>query len=319
MPHSIPADALKDIAIGVGLTAVLFGASLLSPLLGFFATVCIPLPALYFRVKLGRKHGAVIPVCGSILLLPIVGGATFELLIFFELLLLGLLIGELLPHRFSVEKTVLLATGGALAAGIVLLLCISAVNATGPAAMLNDFVRQNLEFSLAVYKAAGMPAENVEMVARAMDSIQFVLVRILPALAVAAMLFLSWTSLLLSRPLLHRHGGFAPHFGALNRWTAPDFLVWGVIGCGAMLLMPLQSVKLAGLNGLLVLMTIYFFQGIAVISYYFGKKRFPRPLRILLYSLIALQQLVLLAVVVLGFFDVWANFRKLESPPPVQN
>lgn len=319
MPHSIPADALKDIAIGTGMTAVLFAAALLSPLLGFFATVAIPLPTLYYRLRLGRRRGAAIPVCACVLLLPVAGGAGFELLIFFALVFLGLLLGELLPLRLSVETTVLGAAGGTLIAAVILLLCISALQSVGPADLLNDYVRQNLEFTLAVYERAGMQAENVQAVAGAMDSIQFVLVRVLPALAAASLLFLCWTTLLLARPLLRRYGGFAPHFGSLNRWSAPDFLVWGVIGCGGLLLLPVQSIKLAGLNGLLVLMTVYFFQGIAVISYYFGKKGFPRPLRFLLYTLIALQQLILLAVVVLGFFDIWANFRKLKSHPPVRS
>jgi uncharacterized protein YybS (DUF2232 family) len=78
-----------------------------------------------------------------------------------------------------------------------------------------------------------------------------------------------------------------------------------------MLIIPERIVKLFGINGLLILMTIYFFQGIAIISFYFEKKRFPRLLRIVLYSLIALQQVVLLVVVGLGFFDMWLNFRKL--------
>jgi uncharacterized protein YybS (DUF2232 family) len=78
-----------------------------------------------------------------------------------------------------------------------------------------------------------------------------------------------------------------------------------------MLVIPERTVKLFGINGLLILMTIYFFQGIAIISFYFEKKRFPRLLRIVLYSLIALQQVVLLVVVGLGFFDMWLNFRKL--------
>jgi uncharacterized protein YybS (DUF2232 family) len=76
-------------------------------------------------------------------------------------------------------------------------------------------------------------------------------------------------------------------------------------------MIPEHTVKLFGINGLLILMTIYFFQGIAIISFYFEKKRFPRLLRIVLYSLIALQQIVLLIVVGLGFFDMWLNFRKL--------
>ncbi|MBW2176623.1 MAG: DUF2232 domain-containing protein, partial [Deltaproteobacteria bacterium] len=57
----------------------------------------------------------------------------------------------------------------------------------------------------------------------------------------------------------------------------------------------------------------YFLQGIAVVSYYFEKKRFPRALRLFLYSLIALQQILLLLIIGLGLFDMWLNFRKLNS------
>ena len=78
-----------------------------------------------------------------------------------------------------------------------------------------------------------------------------------------------------------------------------------------MLLIPYRPLKLLGFNGLLILLTIYFFQGIAIVSYYFEKKRFPRALRVFLYSLIALQQMILLIVIGLGFFDMWLNFRKL--------
>jgi uncharacterized protein YybS (DUF2232 family) len=60
-------------------------------------------------------------------------------------------------------------------------------------------------------------------------------------------------------------------------------------------------------------MSVYFFQGIAIVSFYFNKKQFPRIIRIFLYTLIAVQQLVLLAVIGLGFFDMWFNFRKLAK------
>jgi uncharacterized protein YybS (DUF2232 family) len=80
-----------------------------------------------------------------------------------------------------------------------------------------------------------------------------------------------------------------------------------------MLLIPGSSLKMLGLNGLLVLLTVYFLQGIAVVSYYFEKKKFPRALRLFLYTLIALQQFILLLIVGLGLFDMWLNFRKLKT------
>jgi hypothetical protein len=35
-------------------------------------------------------------------------------------------------------------------------------------------------------------------------------------------------------------------------------------------------------------------------------------LRIFLYSLVALQQIIVLIVIGIGLFDTWLNFRKIE-------
>jgi uncharacterized protein YybS (DUF2232 family) len=51
----------------------------------------------------------------------------------------------------------------------------------------------------------------------------------------------------------------------------------------------------------------------AIVSFFFEKKQVPRLFKILLYTLIALQQLVLIAVIGIGLFDMWFNFRKLEK------
>jgi uncharacterized protein YybS (DUF2232 family) len=87
-----------------------------------------------------------------------------------------------------------------------------------------------------------------------------------------------------------------------------------VIGCALALFIPVTAMRIIGSNGLLILMMIYFFQGIAIVSFYFDKKRFPRFIRFFLYALIALQQLILLVVIGLGFFDMWVNFRRSGKP-----
>jgi uncharacterized protein YybS (DUF2232 family) len=79
------------------------------------------------------------------------------------------------------------------------------------------------------------------------------------------------------------------------------------------MLFPAGATKLFGLNILLIAMTIYFFQGMGIVSFFFEKKKVPRFFKILLYSLIALQQLALLAVIGMGLFDMWFNFRKLKK------
>ena len=88
--------------------------------------------------------------------------------------------------------------------------------------------------------------------------------------------------------------------------------MWVVIACGLIMLFFDNPARVISLNALIILGTIYFFQGIAIVSYLFEKKGFPRRLRIVLYSLIAIQQLFLLVVIGLGFFDMWLNFRKIK-------
>ena len=177
--------------------------------------------------------------------------------------------------------------------------------------IITEYVKKNLELTLALYENMGVSQESIHMLSNSLESIQYVLVRIIPALVVSSTLFISWTSLLLAKPLLRSRKLFFPSYDSLKLWKAPEHLVWGIIACGVTLLLPNKAIKVFGLNGLLILMTVYFFQGIAIVSFYFEKKKFPRMLRFVLYSFIALQQIILLVVIGLGLFDIWLNFRKL--------
>ena len=313
MPQIFKGDISKDVLNGTGIIILLFAVSVYLPLVGFFCAVFIPLPTIFYRSKLGRKAGALIPVLAIIVMLMIMGRVSIDLLFFVELLILGFALAEFFEMNLSLEKTVGYAILIVLAAGMLSLLFYSSLTSSGIVALATDYVAKNLAFSLKLYQNMGMSEENIQLISDSLRAIQYILIRIMPALAVMATLFVSWTSILMSRRLMLRKGLFFPDFGILNHWKAPEFLVWGVIGCGLLLLIPEPVLKLFGLNGLLVLMTIFFFEGIAIVAFYFEKKRFPRAIRFFLYSLIALQQIFLLLVIGLGFFDVWLNFRKLET------
>jgi uncharacterized protein YybS (DUF2232 family) len=282
------------------------------PIIGFISALFIPLPTLFYRSKLGRKIGAIIPVLTILLMTVFLGGVSIDILFFFELLLLGFILSELFECDLTVEKTMLYASSCVVFTGTVCLLFYSHVSNTGIIALVSDYVAKNLEMTLALYENMGVSAENIQMISASLENIQYVLIRIIPAILVASTFFVSWSCLLIAKPMLKSRELFYPAFGSLNLWKAPESLVWGIIGSGFMLILPYKALKIIGLNILLVLMTIYFFQGIAIVSFYFEKKQFSRILRFLLYSLIALQQIVLLVVIGLGIFDMWLNFRKLE-------
>jgi uncharacterized protein YybS (DUF2232 family) len=160
----------------------------------------------------------------------------------------------------------------------------------------------------------GVPQEQLNFLEDSMAVIEKVLVGVMPAMLIASTLMVVWVNLLSARKLFELRGLVFPDYGPLDRWKAPEVLVWAVIVSGVMLLVPSLAVKTIGLNGLLVMMVIYFFQGMAIVAFFINKKKAPRLVRVVLYGLIALQQLVMLAVIGVGLFDTWFNFRKLEKP-----
>jgi uncharacterized protein YybS (DUF2232 family) len=160
----------------------------------------------------------------------------------------------------------------------------------------------------------GLPQEQIVFVENGLDVIRQIMIGMLPALVVSSTLISVWVCLLTAQQVLRRQGLPFPDYGSLDHWRAPEMLVWGVIASGVLLLLPNLVAKTVGLNGLAVFTIVYFFQGIAIVAYFLKKKRVPRIARVVLYGLIVLQQIMMLAIAGVGFFDTWFNFRKIGKP-----
>ena len=306
---------IRDIVCGIAITSLIFAISVYMPIIGFICSLFIPLPILFYRSKLGRRTGAIIPIITIMVMITVLGGISIDILFFVELLLLGFVLSELIELDLSIEKTMLYACGSVIFVGIAGLLFYSNLSDKGIYAFVAEYISKNLKLTLEIYENMGVSQDSIHMISNSLENIKYVLIRIIPALVVASTFFVSWTNLLVAKPILKSRGLFYPSFGSLKIWKAPEFLIWVIIGCGLLLLLPEKTFKIIGLNGLLIMLTVYFFQGIAIVSFYFEKKRFPRVLKVFLYSLIALQQAVLLVIIGLGLFDMWLNFRKLEPSP----
>ncbi|MCP4691161.1 MAG: YybS family protein [Desulfobacterales bacterium] len=313
--QTAPDSLAKDVAGGIAITSIISAVSIFMPLMSFFCAMLLPLPVIFYRLKLGRSVGIIVPMGAVFLMVLMMGGISANILFFVELLLLGFVLSELLEMNLTLERTFLYACGAVFLSGFVFLLFYSAISNIGIMELLSSYAAENIRMSLALYKSMGIPEESISALQdpEILEKIQYFLVRILPGLAAIFTLFIVWVSLLLARPVLKARALFFPDFGELNRWKAPDYLVWFAIGSGALLFSPMDGPLVIGLNGALVLMMVYFFQGIAIVSFFFEKKRIPRAFRVAAYTLIPLQQPLVLLIIGLGFFDMWINFRKLET------
>lgn len=298
-----------DILAGTAILTFFGAIALYFPILGFACFMLLPLPVIFYRIKLGRKGAGIIGMI-AIAVIHIAGsGHAVDLWLILCMIGLGFAMGEAMEQSLSVEKTIAYPSGLIWAAGLAALVIIGNTSGSGPLEMISAYVRKNLELTATAYQSMDMPDNRAEILTGSMDRLHYVIMGILPAMTITGLIFAAWVNLLLSKIALRAGRLPWPEFGRLKEWKAPDFLVWGAIGCGLLLWLGSGPLAFIGANGLILLMLIYLFQGLAIISWYFERKKMPVFLRTLIYVLIAIQQVLALAVIGLGFFDTWADFR----------
>ena len=91
-------------------------------------------------------------------------------------------------------------------------------------------------------------------------------------------------------------------------------MVWMVIAFSSALIFGLSPVKMLAANALIVLATLYLFQGLSILAFFMKRQDFSPWWRMLCYVLTVLfLKFVAIFLVAVGFFDTWFNFRKLEG------
>lgn len=303
----------KDVFWGIMLTACLTAAALCLPI-GFVIGLLIPLPLIFYRIKVGRLSSGIILCTVLAIVWMTFGNKGAQCGVFFLYFgLTGVTLAEACVRNLSVEKTVLIPVGVVLGAGAILLFAYKLFAPESLEVLTKTYLRENIEFTIALYKDMGVSLDKIEILQNSVESILYIFIYIIPGIFAAFTLFTVWANLLMTRSILQKRNLFCPDFGSLNRWKSPEHLVWIAIGSGFLLLFPVSGLKILGLNGLIVLVVVYMFQGLAIISYYFEKKKFPLLLRGLVYTLVAVQQLLVIVVILAGFLDVWVDFRRLKG------
>jgi len=180
--------------------------------------------------------------------------------------------------------------------------------------LMESYILSSIAENIKIYEQTDISSEQLTFIKDQAGPIAALLTRIFPAMfLVGAGLFI-WLNIFAARRLFQKYGLPYPEFGDLTRWKAPDKMVWLLIGAGGMLLVEAGAVKYTGINLLIICLFVYLCAGFSVIGYFFKVKRIPLFFKVLFYVLIIIQQYLLLLVMALGLFDLWADFRKLIKP-----
>jgi len=284
-------------------------------------TSLIPLPVFYYLVRLGKKEGSqlirnAIFISGGAALLV----GSLPLLIFsLTLVPLGIAFSLALFNKASAVET---ALKGALVLGVIWILfwvVFGLIHATNPYTSLLNEVDKGLTSGFALYQEnAELPPETLEAIKAAVDLMRVYVPKVLPSLLISVVLCTTWLNLALGNWLLKSKDANLTPWPAYKDWQLPDRLVWGVIIGGALLILLPAPLSTIGLNIIFICGTMFFFQGLAIVSSLLFKWSVPRPIRFLIYGLIFIQTYGIILLSFLGLADVWADFRKLNQVNDIQ-
>ncbi|MBF0378635.1 MAG: DUF2232 domain-containing protein [Desulfamplus sp.] len=325
---------IMEIVSGIAVSMLIVLVTTYFPVFGLFMALILPMPILYFRLKLGRNSGALImfavfamtfvatelfsgggssEITGNLQGVSDRFSISIDLLFYGSLLLTGFALGECLELRLSIEKSFVYTVISTLGVCSVLFFLYALSTGQGVGSIVSEYVSDNLKLTLALYENMGMSQESIEIIENSIEAIQYVLVRMLPALITTLLVFVIWVNILFIKKILTKKGIYLAELKNLNQWKAPEHLVWFVIVLILLMIIPGKTMKIVAFNCIMILMPIYFFQGIAIISFIFERKNFPPLLKISIYIIIAIQQILVLGIIGLGFLDTWINFRKIGT------
>jgi hypothetical protein len=93
----------------------------------------------------------------------------------------------------------------------------------------------------------------------------------------------------------------------LTKFRLPDNLVWLLILGFALVFVKQTMLKHAGLNIILVMMTLYAFQGFDIVSYWMTRLKFIPVIKAIIFIFIFSEPPFIIFIALLGLFSVWFN------------
>ncbi len=308
---------------GVFVTVAFFLGAIFVPVVGVLISTLTPLPIIIYYYQYGRKVALQLIAITVLVVTTVVLALRMPSLFIYlmQLLLLGFICGELLTNNFDIPKIIVAACIAALVLNAVTLYMFGREEKGNFVETLEKGIKENFEQSMKQYKDRGITEDQMKWLSESLNTMVPWLARLFPSIIIVATAIIIWLNLILAKQFLYaRLRQIPPPLQNLTRWKAPDGLVWIVISAGFGAFLPAHNIKILSYNVLLIMAAVYFFQGLAILGFYFETKKTPKSIRFLVYFFIFFQQILTIAVSIIGFVDVWANFRKLpESDPRDKN
>lgn len=304
--HNLP-TRIKSSLLGVVGSFVLFAAYLAIPPLGIFSGILAPFPAAYNRLIHGRIP-ALIVTLGTATVITALFGIFAGCLYLGMCGMIGLLMPELLLRGVSGSRAILWTTAANLLIFTVGFIAYGAVSGVNLQQLISVEISGSLKQAATMYEKAGVTGEELELIKSSMNTAADMLQRLYPAIATSMLAVIAACNLVLLKKTTAKTTVNVA-IGNFSSFRNPDLLVWVLIADGFLLLLPVSATTTPALNILLLIIMLYIFQGMAVITALITKHSIPVFVRVILYAILIIQPYLLALVASIGLFDLWVDFR----------
>ena len=281
-----------------------------------FISFFIPVPL----TVLGKKHGLKFTILAVFASGMIIGMFTEPIYSIFITMLYGsasVAMGYMMNKRYEPSK-ILLST--MLVAIISLALCIqiaSKISGIDLIAQMTDAFDQAIHMSLSIQGKMGTNPEQMEQMKLILEKSLEMIKMMIPFMIISAGAFLAYINYRLTTYVLKRLGHKVEELPHIREVHLPKSIVMGTFLIMGLTLMT-KNVGFANyttlvLNVFLIFQFIYLIQGLAVVSYFMHNYKLRKPLRILIYIFLLLNQMTAFMLAIIGFIDAIINVRKRKS------
>jgi uncharacterized protein YybS (DUF2232 family) len=297
------------------LTAVLLLPTIIPGKMGWLTSL-IPLPIFYYLVVLGKRNGLIL-MRNALLFsagVAFIIGSVPILIFSLTMVPLGITFSHALNNRQTPVKAALVGSMFLALTWVLFWSGLGMLHQTNPYASLLTELDAGLTGSLVLYEeSAKLAPETLQSVRNVVEALRIYIPKILPALLFSGVLTITWLNLALGNWLLKKRDKELSPWPEYNAWKLPEPIVWLVILGGITVFLLPAPLGTVGINVLIICITLYFFQGLAIIASLMNKWSVPRAIRVLIYALIFIQTYGIILLSFLGLADVWADFRKLNN------
>lgn len=306
--------AMVEGALLAAISVILSLFTLYFPVLGSFTSLFLPVPIII----LGIRHSIGTSVLSTLVASFVVGmisGPVQGITVLLGFGLIGISMGWALGKDLSIAKVMVIGSIASLISKVALIFLTMMVMGINPLQEELIAMRESMVYISELYGKMGMDPETVKNMSKSFTSMLDLLALTFPALLILASVVDTFLCYFMTKLVLGRLGQKLKDFTPFYLWRLPDYVIPVALG-GVLLGMleaywPVKVLSTISVNIVAISIFAFWIQGFALLSFFLGKYRVAKVLRIFIVFLVFFNPFFSQLMAIAGAAEIAFNFRRI--------